>query len=329
MHIILVSDRMTTAKTLTITARHLALAAVALSVLIISLSSLFSYLTVQHASEVKLPFLQSLLRAVNAEETQKNREFVRENLTTMAVKLGQVQAQVMRLDSMGERLAALAGIKPQELKLQNTPTTLSTPANPSTGKDGRGGPLVTAITMTPEELQRAIETLALQVDAKNDALALLESRMLDERIRKSLLPSTLPVNALWNASGFGWRIDPFTGQSALHEGIDFVAETGTPIRAAASGVVMTAEAHHSYGHMVEIDHGNDLSTRYAHASTVLVKEGAVVKRGQVIAMVGNTGRSTGPHLHFEVRIKGIAQNPNRFLQKAQASDMKLSRRRGS
>jgi len=327
MHIILVSDRMTTAKTLTITTRHLVLAAVALSVLIISLSSLFSYLTVQHASEVKLPFLQSLLRAVNAEETQKSREFVRENLTTMAIKLGQVQAQVMRLDSMGERLAALAGIKPQELKLQSNPVTPGTTGGSE--KDGRGGPLVTALTMTPEELQRAIDTLAHQVDAKSDALALLESRMLDERIRKSLLPSTLPVNALWNASGFGWRLDPFTGQSALHEGIDFVAETGTPIRAAASGVVMTVEAHHSYGHMIDIDHGNDLSTRYAHTSAVLVKEGAVVKRGQVIAMVGNTGRSTGPHLHFEVRIKGIAQNPNRFLQKAQASDMKLSRRRGS
>ncbi|MDP2751177.1 MAG: M23 family metallopeptidase [Rhodocyclaceae bacterium] len=321
MHIILVSDRMTTAKTLTITARHLTLAVVALSVLIISLSSLFSYLTVQHASEIKLPFLQSLLRSVNAEEAQKNKEFVRENLTTMAVKLGQVQAQVMRLDSMGERLSALAGIKPQELKLQNT--------QPPPSKDGRGGPLVTAVTMTPEELQRAIDILAHQVESKNDALTLLETRMLDERIRKSLLPSTLPVNANWNSSGFGWRIDPFTGQSALHEGIDFVAETGTPIRAAASGVVVTVESHHSYGLMLEIDHGNDLSTRYAHASTIAVKEGAVVKRGQVIAMVGNTGRSTGSHLHFEVRIKGIAQNPNRFLQKAQASDMKLSRRRGS
>ena len=128
------------------------------------------------------------------------------------------------------------------------------------------------------------------------------------------MPTVKPVDVEWNASSFGWRIDPITGQQALHEGIDFIADVGTPVFAAAGGVVVFAEFHSQYGNMVEIDHGNDFITRYAHASKLLVKVGEVVRRGRKIAEVGSTGRSTGPHLHFEVRYKGIAQNPARFLQ---------------
>jgi Membrane proteins related to metalloendopeptidases len=111
------------------------------------------------------------------------------------------------------------------------------------------------------------------------------------------------------------------------QGIDFIAETGTPIVAAAAGIVVTSERHPQYGNLIEIDHGNDLITRYAHASKLLVKQGALVKRGQKIAEVGSTGRSTGPHLHFEVRFKGAAQNPNRFLQNAQQQKLASARRK--
>jgi murein DD-endopeptidase MepM/ murein hydrolase activator NlpD len=114
-------------------------------------------------------------------------------------------------------------------------------------------------------------------------------------------------------SGFGFRIDPFTGRGALHMGLDFPADVGTPIKAAAGGMVVNTEVHPAYGHMVEIDHGNGLVTRYAHTSKVLVKQGDLVRRGQVVAQVGNTGRSTGPHLHFEVLVDGVPQNPARFL----------------
>jgi murein DD-endopeptidase MepM/ murein hydrolase activator NlpD len=111
----------------------------------------------------------------------------------------------------------------------------------------------------------------------------------------------------------------------MHEGIDFIAETGTPIVAAAAGIVVTSEFHPQYGNVIEIDHGNDLLTRYAHASKLLVKHGAIVKRGQKIAEVGSTGRSTGPHLHFEVRYKGAAQNPSRFLRNAQQQKLAQAR----
>ncbi|MEX0637591.1 MAG: M23 family metallopeptidase, partial [Burkholderiales bacterium] len=119
--------------------------------------------------------------------------------------------------------------------------------------------------------------------------------------------------------GFGMRIDPFTGMQAMHEGIDFLADVGSPIVAAAGGVVIFAGFHPQYGNVVDIDHGNDLVSRYAHASKLHVREGDVVQRGRRIADVGTTGRSTGPHLHFEVRFKGVSQNPARFVLASQGS----------
>ena len=315
MHIILVSDRLATAKSFNLSWRHLVFGFAGLVALMIGMSSLVSYVTVRHAAEVRLPFLQNMLSALNAAETQRSKEFVRENLNAMAIKLGQMQAQLAHLDSLGERLTAMSGVKSTE------------PGNKGTGftKDRRGGPLVQATPLSSAELQAALEELSRQIETRSDMLSLIESQLLDERVRKSMLPTTLPVAALWNASSFGWRIDPFTGERALHEGVDFSADVGTPIVAAAGGVVIAAERHPEYGNMVEIDHGNDLTTRYAHLSRILVKPGTLVRRGQEIAVSGNTGRSTGPHLHFEVRLRGIAQNPNRFLQTAKAG-MAVARR---
>jgi murein DD-endopeptidase MepM/ murein hydrolase activator NlpD len=122
-----------------------------------------------------------------------------------------------------------------------------------------------------------------------------------------------PVNVTYNASGFGWRSDPFTGRAAFHTGIDFPAPVGTPIDAAAGGVVIATEYHSDYGNMLEIDHGNDIVTRYAHTSRILVKVGDIVRRGEHVADIGSTGRSTGAHLHFEVLVKGIQQDPHKFL----------------
>lgn len=315
MHIILVSDRLATARSITLTWRHVLMFMVAMFASVLVLSSLFSYVTVRHAAEIRLPFLQDLLRSVNAEESQRSKDFVRENLNAMAVKLGEMQAQLLRLDTIGERLAGIAGVRPQELKAFETKA------------DGRGGPLLQPTALTSNDLQRAVDALATQLEAKSDAISMIESQMLEDRIRKSLLPTSLPVDAQWNASTYGWRVDPFTGERAMHEGADFVALPGTAINAAAAGVVISAERHPQYGNLVEIDHGKDLTTRYAHASKILVKAGQLVKRGQKIAEVGSTGRSTGPHLHFEVRIRGLAQNPDRFLRMAQASQRPAPTRR--
>jgi murein DD-endopeptidase MepM/ murein hydrolase activator NlpD len=316
VHIILVSDRLATSKTIVLTWWHVALGAAALVAAIVMLASLMSYLTVRHAAEIKLPFLQEMVEATTAESSRASRERVRENLNAMAVRLGEMQAQLMRLDSMGERLAGLAGIKVQDLGMAADGP-----------KDGRGGPVLQPTPLSQDELKHAVESLSHQLEAKTDAMSLLESQLLDERIRKSKLPTSVPLQSGWIASSFGWRVDPFTGAADMHPGVDFPAEVGTPIRSAAAGIVINVETHPSYGNFVDVDHGDDLVTRYAHCSKILVQPGALVRRGQVIAEVGTTGRSTGPHLHFEVRIRGVPQNPNRFLQVAMARGLKTVRAR--
>lgn len=165
------------------------------------------------------------------------------------------------------------------------------------------------------DFERKLRRLSMMLDERTDKLEALETLLRSEKLSSSVLPSVMPVDTDWYSSGFGYRIDPFTGKRAFHEGVDFSAKAGTPIRAAAGGVVVYSDRHPEYGKMVEIDHGDDMVSRYAHASRLHVEVGQVVLQGQKIAEVGSTGRSTGPHLHFEIRHKDIPQNPSRFLKK--------------
>jgi murein DD-endopeptidase MepM/ murein hydrolase activator NlpD len=225
-------------------------------------------------------------------------------LDAMATRIGQMQAQIQRLDALGTRLAKLTGMKPEEFQFSKPPA--------------QGGPLVTlpAQAMSTSILEMQMNSLSNVVSDRSDKLLALETMLLQNQLSRKLLPSIPPVRVGWYSSNFGWRLDPFTGANAMHEGVDYVVDAGVPIHASAGGVVAYAGAHPQYGNMVEIDHGNDIVTRYAHASKLLVKVGQVVRRGEKIAEVGSTGRSTGNHLHFEVRYKGSAQNPVRFLEKA-------------
>jgi murein DD-endopeptidase MepM/ murein hydrolase activator NlpD len=213
-----------------------------------------------------------------------------------------MQAQLTRLDALGERLSTMAGIRPQEFRFSEAP--------------GLGG--AQSSTMPPQNLtltqfNEKVSMLSQQMESRTDMLGVLEAQLFEQAVKKKAMPTMMPVSSPYNASSFGYRIDPFTGQQAMHEGIDFITDVGTPVVAAAGGVVQFAGFHPQYGNMIDIDHGNDLVTRYAHLSKVLVKEGDVLQRGRHIADSGNTGRSTGPHLHFEVRYRGAAQNPMRFL----------------
>jgi murein DD-endopeptidase MepM/ murein hydrolase activator NlpD len=205
---------------------------------------------------------------------------------------------------MGDRVSGLAGVKSDELR--NAPKPKAAPGG------AQGGPYVPPQAVTLEQLRRIVDTLDETADQNADLFTLVESRLMESRLQSLMIPSTAPVSGPIG-SGFGFRPDPFTGRSALHMGLDFPADVGTPIMAAAGGVVQLTETHPAYGQMAEIDHGNGLVTRYAHASKLLVRAGDIVKRGQTIAHVGNTGRSTGPHLHFEVLVDGVPQNPARFL----------------
>jgi murein DD-endopeptidase MepM/ murein hydrolase activator NlpD len=223
----------------------------------------------------------------------------------MAIKLGEMQAQLSRLDALGERVQGLSGVPPQEFNFKQPP-------------GGQGGamsknPATPPHAMNMSELQKSLNSFETDIGRRSDYMNVVETALMSDKIKARLLPTMQPVNVLYNSSSFGWRIDPFTGFNAFHEGLDFPAPIGTPIFAAAAGVVVAAEFHPDYGNMLDIDHGNDIMTRYAHASVLYAKVGDIVKRGQHIADIGTTGRSTGPHLHFEVRIKGAAQDPRKFL----------------
>jgi murein DD-endopeptidase MepM/ murein hydrolase activator NlpD len=152
-----------------------------------------------------------------------------------------------------------------------------------------------------------------QIELALDEFGVVDTILTEQRQKAWQLPANLPTSSGLRSSLYGWRIDPFTGRQSFHEGLDFIGDIGTPIYAAAGGRVLRAERHPEYGNMVEIDHGNGITSRYAHASALMVQEGDIVKSGQKIALLGNSGRSTGPHMHFEIRYKGVAQNPLYFL----------------
>ncbi len=243
------------------------------------------------------PVVGPLLRLVTQDEFAQRDRFMRENLDVLARKLGEMQAKMTQLESLGERVSGLAGINPIDIKI----------------KPGQGGALLSGRPLTLQDLQATLADLDRLTDQRADLMTVLESRLFEQKIRNMMVPTQQPVAAGTLGSLFGWRIDPITGHSALHSGLDYQAAYASPILAAAGGVVVTQEYHPEYGNMIEIDHGNDLITRYAHASKILVKKGDLIKRGQKIAEVGTTGRTTGAHLHFEVLVQGIAQDPQKFL----------------
>jgi murein DD-endopeptidase MepM/ murein hydrolase activator NlpD len=297
VHFIITDAWLAKSRAVHLSGTRLVLSLLALSLgLMISAASLYHWVFLKGARE-GWPVIGALVRLVVKDEFEQRDRFMRENLDAMARKLGELQAKMVQLEALGERVSGLAGINPADIKA--TPFL--------------GGALVSGPSLTLEELQATLAQLDQMTAQRVDMLTVMESRLLDQKIRKMMLPTQQPVQTGHLGSAFGWRIDPFTGRSALHTGLDFQAEPGTSILAAAGGVVVTQEVHPAYGNMVEIDHGNDLITRYAHASRVWVKKGDLVRRGQKVADVGTTGRSTGPHLHFEVLVQGVPQDPQKFL----------------
>jgi murein DD-endopeptidase MepM/ murein hydrolase activator NlpD len=260
------------------------------------------YFMLRYASSLDSPLFNTLILSTQQEQNNKTQSYLRENLNAMASKLGQMQAQLLRLDTLGERLAKSAGFKPHEFMFDQAPA--------------RGGAASTLPTydLSLGDLSRQVDLLTQQMDDRTEKLGILDTLMIFDSAKKKLLPSVMPVEGGWYSSNYGWRIDPFSGVRAFHEGTDFMAEIGTPAYAAAGGVVIYSDMHPQYGNMIEIDHGNGLITRYAHLSKRLAKIGDVVLSGGEIGQVGSTGRATGPHLHFEVRQNGAPLNPSHFLR---------------
>lgn len=268
--------------------------------LMLASGAIYSFIFLKAARE-GWPVVSRIVGLVVRDEIAQRERFMRENLDAMAQKVGEMQAKLVRLEAMGERVKGLAGLKAEE-----------PPRLRRVEGGGKGGPFVPARAPSFEQLQALISGLDASADEQADLFTFTESRLLEARLKALLVPSTPPVVGPVG-SGFGFRPDPFGGRAALHTGLDFPAEPGTPILASAGGVVIAAEWHAAYGHVVEVDHGNGLVTRYAHCRRIHVARGDVVKRGQPIGEVGSSGRSTGPHLHFEVLLDGTPQDPERFL----------------
>lgn len=305
MNIILVSSATARARTLTLDWRHGVVGGLALLVLFVVFTLIFNFVTLRYAAATQHPWLQAIVLADQRAEAQKSQEIVQAHLNAMAVRLGDLQAQMIRLDGLGERLAKIAGLKPQELQ------SLQLGSPPARGGATSSLP---SRNFTIDEFADLLGKLAHQVDERSDQLGVLEALLVQDSASRKFLPSLAPIVDGWYSSNFGYRVDPFTGMRSFHDGIDFPANVGTAIVAAASGKVVYAGYHPEYGKIIEVDHGNGLLSRYAHASQILVNEGDLVVRGQRLGAVGSTGRSTGPHLHFEVRLNGVPQNPARFLE---------------
>ncbi len=222
------------------------------------------------------------------------------NVDALSSRLGLLQAHVMRLDALGRKLINMASIDQGEFDFDNTPAL--------------GGPETASQKVEqPLELSQAIEQLSLELDNRENQLLVLENLVMNENLQKEVQPSGRPIKKGWLSSYYGMRTHPLSGRKEMHKGIDFASKMGGDVIAVAKGVVTYAGKRYGYGQMIDIAHGNGYTTRYAHNSKLLVSVGDTVEKGFQIAEIGSSGRSTGPHVHFEVLKNGRQINPTKFI----------------
>jgi len=241
-----------------------------------------------------------------AEQIARTKRDAQADVDALSGKVAELQAHIMRLDAMGAQLTTLAGLKRGEFNF-NAPPPEGGPENP--------GPV--QHTSMPDFLT-SLDQLSAQVQDREQKLGVLENLFLNRNVVLAAQPAGAPVTGGYISSTFGMRLDPFTGDVTMHSGMDFAGSEGEAVESVAAGVVTWAGDRSGYGNMVEIDHGNGYATRYGHNETILVHVGEIVKKGQEIALMGSTGRSTGPHVHFEVLYNGVAVDPAKFVKAAGA-----------
>ena len=228
-----------------------------------------------------------------------------DTLDAMAIRIAQMNARMIRLDALGRRLTDMANLDDGEFDFDSDPAV-----------GGPEEPLAAGSTIAIPEVVDAMTLLSQQLDNREAQLGVLETVIANQNLKQRVYPQGRPVTSGWISSYFGKRTDPFTGKPANHTGIDFAGKSGADVVAVADGVVSWSSKRYGYGLMVEINHGNGYTTRYAHNSENLVAVGEEVKKGQVVARMGETGRATGPNLHFEVLRDGRRMNPVNFIRSA-------------
>lgn len=226
-----------------------------------------------------------------------------DDMNALAIRLGQVQAHIMRIDALGERLTKMAGIDKDEFDFSREPAQ----GGPETSADDSG-------QIPQVDFMASLDQVSAEIQKRETQLTVLENLLMNRNLQKQVMPAGRPIQSGWLSSYFGYRTDPFTGRRAFHAGLDFAGKRGSKVEAVAAGVVTWAGSRYGYGNLVEINHGNGYVTRYGHNEKVLVHVGDTVKKGQVISLMGSTGRSTGPHVHFEVIHNGRVVNPLKFVQ---------------
>lgn len=228
-----------------------------------------------------------------------------ESTRALSQRVAQLQAHVLRLDAAGARMTEIAGLDASEFGFSGPPAVGG--PEPVMGSDSFvGDPVLSSLLAFEEKLE-----------TRERQMRVLEDILLAGRMQRELKPSGWPIENGYISSVYGWRADPFNGRRALHAGIDFAGRAGSDVLAVASGIVTEAGPRAGYGLLVELNHGNGYVTRYGHSQRVLVKPGQKIGKGQKIATVGSSGRSTGPHVHFEVLLNGYAVNPAQYIQAAQ------------
>lgn len=235
-------------------------------------------------------------------ELQDTQARTQEHLDALALRLGQMQSHILRLDALGERLTEIGNLDKGEFNFSEVPAR--------GGLDASGTTESTELT----DLLNDLAALTQTIDDREQKLNLLEDLLMNRKLRREIHPSGRPVKSGWVSSYYGYRKDPFTGRKAFHQGVDVAGKKGSDVIAVAAGVVTWAGRRSGYGRLVEISHGNGYVTRYGHNSKLLVEEGDTVTKGGLLALMGSSGRSTGPHVHFEVLRNGKPVNPSNYLR---------------
>ncbi len=265
----------------------------------------YGLLQSQSASRVDDRLVAAWRAQVAAQEAQLRNIRDRSQAESEALgrQLAQVQARLMRMEALGQRVVAVADLDEGEFSFDE-PAAL-------------GGPTAKrSETLRLMDLERSFAELSERLRGRETELDILESLLADEEYRDAVALEGRPVKWGWLSSPYGYRVDPITGKRAWHAGVDFAGKANSEVIAVASGVVTFAGERQGYGKVVEISHGQGLLTRYGHHASLLVETGQIVKRGDVIGTMGSTGRSTGPHVHFEVEHLGRAVNPVKYLKRA-------------
>lgn len=305
MNVLLISKRFGNSACLCLTKGKLLVAA---SLMLVVIPVLSLYAGYQLAGGTAPLGAEEAAVAINQEldrqqqKINEARRVAEENLNALTMRLGQMQAHVFRLDALGQRLTRMAELDSGEFDFSIPPA--------------QGGPEGETLADSAEfpDFMVQLDDLARQLENREQQLNVLENLLMSRNLHEEVFPAGRPVTKGWLSSTYGTRSDPFTGKPEFHKGVDLAGKEGSDIIAVAAGVVTWADKRYGYGNLVEVNHGNGYVTRYGHAKEVLVKVGETIKKGQKIAYMGNTGRSTGPHVHFEVWVDGRTVDPAKYLQ---------------